>query len=494
MLRLLATVVLGASSIVSVTALPVGAEGPNPDPVEPDPLSILGPTRMSAEGLVTSYEAVGHEPRLTVPLTELAQIFVEEGERYGVRADIAWAQSIVETGWFRYPANGQVRVADNNFAGIGAYDGGVRGFQYPDARAGVRAQIQLLAQYADGDALDSFPDEPLVKAPAFVRGSVSTWREMGNGKWASSTRYSESVLRIYAEMVEEAGFANEEPDVPVPVARPGDGLWLAGADGHVYDVGDARFWGSAGGRVKNTAVVDIAVTPGAEGYWMVTYDGYVGAYGEATRWGDVAGQSLAPTVDIASDPSGSGYWTLSAAGEVHAFGSAARIEPAPGALPSGTTFVAMIAMADGDGYWMVDNVGNVVGVGSAPFYGSAVGFVDPDDPVVDMAPRPFGDGYWLVTRSGEVHAFGAAEDFGSLADDWHDESQPPPLRTVVGIRSAVSGLGYWIVSSDGYVAGLGDAVDFDPVKLRGAPVLGLAGLMDVAATRLATPVPAEPDE
>ena len=44
-------------------------------------------------------------------------MFVTEGNRYNVRGDIAFAQSIVETAWFNYPDYGLVRPSDNNFAG-----------------------------------------------------------------------------------------------------------------------------------------------------------------------------------------------------------------------------------------------------------------------------------------------------------------------------------------------------------------------------------------
>jgi hypothetical protein len=472
-------VALVAAAVVSVTLAGVQlAPNARAAAVERSAVSILGPSRMGAPNLVLAYEAIGHDPNLTVTVPELAQIYIEEGERYGVRADIAWAQALVETAWFTYPSYGQVRDSDNNFAGIGAYDGGSHGFGYPDARTGVRAQMQLLRQYADEDALDELPDPPLVHAPASKRGAVETWLEMGNGNWATSTRYSDTVLRVYFQLVQLGGVA-AYAEAARPVARPGDGMWLAGATGHVYDVGDARFWGSAGGRVSSASITGIGLSRSAEGYWMVTSDGYVGAFGDAVRWGDAHDRTLAPIVDIAGDPSGSGYWVLSAAGEVHAFGSAARMELAPGALPSGAAFVALASTPTGHGYWLADAAGHVVGVGDAAFAGDAAGEIDAGDPIVDIAPRPWGDGYWLVTASGEVHAFGKAKDLGTLRDSDGDDA---PVRSVIGIASTVSGAGYWLVASDGHVAGLGDAVAFADTSLRDGPVTAVAGRMEIAAT------------
>ena len=46
------------------------------------------------------------ECKLKVPLMMLAELFLEEGYIEGIRGDIAFCQSIKETGWFRY--GGQV--------------------------------------------------------------------------------------------------------------------------------------------------------------------------------------------------------------------------------------------------------------------------------------------------------------------------------------------------------------------------------------------------
>ena len=85
-----------------------------------------GVSRLTPSQLVAYYRA--HAPAslpYRVPsasLEQLAQMFVDEGNRYYVRGDIAFAQSIVETGWFNFPDYGMVQPANNNFAGIGACD------------------------------------------------------------------------------------------------------------------------------------------------------------------------------------------------------------------------------------------------------------------------------------------------------------------------------------------------------------------------------------
>src|SRR5437763_7857365 len=112
---------------------------------------ILGPSLLSAQQLADFVRALGFHPRITVPLDELAQDYITEGEAAGVRGDVAFAQSILETAGFTFPGGGQVLIHDNNFAGIGACDSCKHGFSFPTAQIGVRAQMQALRIYVDPD-------------------------------------------------------------------------------------------------------------------------------------------------------------------------------------------------------------------------------------------------------------------------------------------------------------------------------------------------------
>ncbi len=124
----------------------------------------MGQSRLTADQLVAYYQhRSGLAYRATgATLQQLAQMFVTEGNRYNVRGDIAFAQSIVETAWFNYPDNGMVRADNNNFSGIGACDTCGNGFQFSSALSGVRAQLQLLRNYADATSSTSnIPDPPV---------------------------------------------------------------------------------------------------------------------------------------------------------------------------------------------------------------------------------------------------------------------------------------------------------------------------------------------
>ena len=88
-------------------------------------------------------------PKLTCSVEELVYSFVRAGYIENIRWDIAFAQSIKETGYFKY--GGQVLYTQNNFAGIGALNGGASGATFSSAFEGALAQMQHLKAYANTD-------------------------------------------------------------------------------------------------------------------------------------------------------------------------------------------------------------------------------------------------------------------------------------------------------------------------------------------------------
>lgn len=170
-------------------------------------VTIMGVSRLSAAQIVAWFNL--RQPRppgtyaATVPVETLAQIFVEEGAAEGVTGDVAFMQSVVETGWFRF--TGSVPASSNNFAGIGATDTNPSPAVFPDARTGVRAQIQHLRAYGDPTAAScTVPPlhNPCVD-PRFAlvvpKGRALTWNQMGNGNWATASTYATTILTLFVE-------------------------------------------------------------------------------------------------------------------------------------------------------------------------------------------------------------------------------------------------------------------------------------------------------
>ena len=126
-----------------------------PDGVQRDCYKILGKSNTSIDQMVRYYNK---KSPIAYPSEKLgkggapdirtmATIFYEEAEKENIKAEVVWAQTMKETGYFKF--GGQVKIEQFNFAGIGALDGGAAGASFPDVRTGVRAQIQHMKAYAD---------------------------------------------------------------------------------------------------------------------------------------------------------------------------------------------------------------------------------------------------------------------------------------------------------------------------------------------------------
>jgi hypothetical protein len=164
---------------------------------------IMGTSRLGPDELTSWFTATRHRANTTVPIAELANDYIEEGAAVGVRADIAFAQSMLETGGFSFPSGGQVRGTDNNFAGMGACDSCNGGLRFVDARTGVRAQLQQLRVYADARLTNSMLNPPAVNPKLdrhHLKGKVPTWGGL-TGTWATARTYGDRIIGIYSEIL-----------------------------------------------------------------------------------------------------------------------------------------------------------------------------------------------------------------------------------------------------------------------------------------------------
>lgn len=148
---------------------------------------IMQPRRATVEQM----EKFVHDVNPAAPF--LAEIFIKIGDMEGVRGDIAFAQSILETNYFRF--TGTVKPEQNNFAGIGTTGPEVLGAYFQTAEEGIRAQIQHLKAYASKEQLRT----PLID-PRFnlvKRGSAPNWQDL-DGKWAvPGEGYGKAIINIW---------------------------------------------------------------------------------------------------------------------------------------------------------------------------------------------------------------------------------------------------------------------------------------------------------
>jgi hypothetical protein len=165
---------------------------------------ILGSPALTAEQLAAWFRATRNRANTTMTIDDLAALFISEAHDEGVRGDIAFAQSILETGSFSYPAGGLVNGTDNNFAGVGACDSCAHGHVYPDARTGVRVQMQYLHVYADRTMTAARFAHPPVDPNMdqnFRKGQAPRWAGLTH-TWATADGYADSVMRVYYEILD----------------------------------------------------------------------------------------------------------------------------------------------------------------------------------------------------------------------------------------------------------------------------------------------------
>ncbi len=165
--------------------------------------AILGAPELTADQLLAWYRSTGAVPHLDVDIAELILDYLTEGAAEHVRGDIAFLQSVVETGYFSFPGTGQVGVADHNFAGIGACDSCDHGDRFTDAREGVRAQIQLLRFYADPSMTERRLAHPAVRPldRLGVKGCCPTWYSL-TGTWATAPTYGPVILDLLRRVLD----------------------------------------------------------------------------------------------------------------------------------------------------------------------------------------------------------------------------------------------------------------------------------------------------
>ena len=148
-------------------------------------------------GWYTSEGIVGYVGGVDLPT--LAKFYIDEGNAEHVRGDVAFAQSVVETGAFTSPL-----TTHNNYAGIGACDTCPTGFDFPSPLLGVRAQVQLLHAYADKTVRTTTLANPAVGSDPDslgVRGCCRTWNAL-TGTWATDPNYGPKLMTVYLSMLE----------------------------------------------------------------------------------------------------------------------------------------------------------------------------------------------------------------------------------------------------------------------------------------------------
>lgn len=149
---------------------------------------------------LTSFLKAANNGDFVMRFPGLAELYIEEAALEGVNHDLAFCQMCLETGYLRF--GGAVDPAQNNFCGLGATGGSVRGASFADTRTGVKAHIHHLKAYASTEPIA----HPPIVSPRFhlvTRGIAPTVEKL-SGRWATDLNYGTKILNLVRQLYEES--------------------------------------------------------------------------------------------------------------------------------------------------------------------------------------------------------------------------------------------------------------------------------------------------
>lgn len=139
-------------------------------------------------------------PNVADSVLNMIPYYISEGNAEGIRGDLAFCQSCLETGNFTF-AGSAVTLNQNNFCGLGVTSNGMKGHFFATPQLGIRAQIQHLKAYANTESLNRAQIDP--RFQYVTRGSAPYLQWLGIQEnplgygWASGGDYGDHIMRIY---------------------------------------------------------------------------------------------------------------------------------------------------------------------------------------------------------------------------------------------------------------------------------------------------------
>lgn len=478
--RRLVALTLAAAGVlpVGVAAAASAPSAPKTAPRTPTQTPVMGPSLLSAAQLAAWYRhrhsGTPQLPALRNNVQALAQIFIDEGAAQGVRGDIAFAQTMLETGWLSF-AGSQIPPSFNNYSGLFAFNNRPKATTcaaetapsrcFATPNLGARYQMQLLHGYADASTVNV---PMLIRPPSDRIGIAPYWERFGGSQtpivWATAPNYGNYVLNLYADALSYSGFnLTCLPYYTGGAGRTaGSGYWVVNRLGAAYNFGTAPDLGDVSRLKLRGAIVSAEATPDHKGYWMLGYDGGIFSFGSARFYGSLGNVPLwKPVNDFATTPNGRGYWLAASDGGVFTFGNA-RFRGSAASATRSVPIIGMEATRSGQGYWMLRADGALYTFGDAKNLGTHGTRLK----MVDIKRTPSGKGYYELRSDGGVHAFGDAQFFG--------DARSCGLTAASSMIVTPTGKGYWIVSKTGVVLSFGDA------KPLGMPPTSRAGIAGFA--------------
>lgn len=171
---------------------------------------ISGTSQTSVRQMVEYYKNAGkkypssaYRAKGAADIETFCEIYYEEAESEGIRAEVDFCQAMKETGWLQF--GGDVKVSQCNFAGLGATGGGASGATFKDVRTGIRAHIQHLKAYANDEPLNNELVDPRFRYVDRGCAPYVEWlgqKENPDGKgWATAKGYGQSIVSMIGNLL-----------------------------------------------------------------------------------------------------------------------------------------------------------------------------------------------------------------------------------------------------------------------------------------------------
>ncbi|MFT7576080.1 MAG: hypothetical protein ACI9XZ_002465 [Alphaproteobacteria bacterium] len=164
-------------------------------------------------------------PKLRAKYNNISADYMRHGRDLGIRWDYAFFQMVVETNSLKY--TGDVSYRQNNFAGLGATGGGVKGEKFRSVSDGVRAHLQHLMIYAGIHVSDPVADRTR-KVQSW--GILDKWRKRYNrpitysdvgSKWAPYDRGYADDMQAIADAFYASSCKRADPQPELMAAAGG---------------------------------------------------------------------------------------------------------------------------------------------------------------------------------------------------------------------------------------------------------------------------------
>lgn len=158
---------------------------------------IAGTAQAAVQQMQTYIKKVN--PNVAQSVLDMIPYYLSEGRAEGIRGDIAFAQSCLETGNFTFTGSA-VTLEQNNFCGLGVLENSMKGAAFDTPQLGIRAQIQHLKAYANREPLQNACIDP--RFHLVTRGAAPTVQYLGIQEnpqgygWAAGADYGVKILNI----------------------------------------------------------------------------------------------------------------------------------------------------------------------------------------------------------------------------------------------------------------------------------------------------------